>query len=172
MKKSGSAGPEPPPDTPAAAAARKAQVDAYMWRVIAHEIRRLKSAKACKPPLASHDEIWDSIRSMLRRQDIPVEVLLFIDELQIKRSKNRPPLTIEQRTIAALERFDDIEQLTAEARNGGANDPQQRAFERAAAREKKSKLTIERRYRADLEELRAWPDFAADHPRRARPAEK
>lgn len=171
MKRDGTAGRGPAPDTPAAAAARKAQVDAVMWRQIAREIRSLESAKAGQPPLASSDEIWRSIRFMLRRLDIPVEVLLYIDKLQIKRKRNRPLLTIEQRTIAAADLVERVESLTSELRGRGIKKAQQSAIARLAEAGAPHVITPEalsRKYRDAIKELRNWPDFAASHPPRAR----
>jgi hypothetical protein len=187
VKRNGSAGREPPPDTPAAAAERKAQVDAEMWRQIVSEIRRLEGAKAGQPPLATADEIWNSIRFMLRRRNIPVEVLLFMDKLQVKQSKHRPSWTIEQRTLAAVNLIESIDSLTSELRSGGKRNAQQMAIAQraaeataeAAAEAAKAGLpppseiepeTLARRYREKIEDLRRlWPsdtDFAASHPPR------
>jgi hypothetical protein len=153
VKREGGAGREPSPDTPAAAAARKAQVDAEMWRSIVREIRRLESAKAGQPPLATADEIWGSIRFMLGRQNIPVEAVRFLGKLQIKREKHRPPLTFEQRMWRAVALVDRVDVETSKRRIDGIEEPESVAIERLANAHSMTAKAFRRKYQKAVELL-------------------
>ena len=153
MKREGGAGREPSPDTPAAAAARKAQVDAVMWRQIVREIRKLESAKAGQPPLATADEIWRSIRFMLGRQNIPVEAVRFLGKLQIKREKHRPPLTFEQRMWRAVALVDRVDVETSKRRIDGIEEPESVAIEQLANADSMTVKAFRRKYQKAVEFL-------------------
>jgi hypothetical protein len=142
------------------------------------EVVRLLESRA---PAADVD---DFIRVIFRRQEpgpipVPTKVLAYIAEhwRGAKREAGPPRLTPEQKTLRALDLVDHVEQLTSKFRSAGAKAPQQKAFEELAALKKQqngqspSATTLERRYRAALEELRGWPDFLASHPRRSRRAD-
>jgi hypothetical protein len=147
---------------PRTAPAEAQKISAFLWGEVARAIRRD----------ANPIEINDWIETALSRPEIPNEVRRYIVNgiNGIKRSPHRPKSTYEQRTMAAIELVERVERLTVEFGAAGAKQPQQAAFSKLA--NGKNKGTIERKYRAALELLRAWPDFVEWHSRLRYPGGK
>jgi hypothetical protein len=130
-------------------------LSAFLWDEIVRLIRR---------PTSDPADITAFIQSTLHRQEqtpIPPEAQLYLARLlagEIKQSKGRPTSTLERRTIVASDFVERVERLVGEC------GTQRSAFEKIAREDRLLVESIERKYRKAIEELRAWPDFAASHP--------